>query len=390
MAVLWGHLWRIDAAFQLGDLRSVERHLGDVDLLARRHRAPLARWHYERLVIARAGLVGDFAGAREHNDRARDLAARMDDSSLSAMYYACRCLLAQICGDPFELDATMLAVAASAVPQPLIQMGRATAAIVAGDLAAGAAAFEELRNLPRRFPVGNRWASTLGQIGTLAAMLGDAEVAGDVLELLLPTAGYCNGEGSGAIFCMGSNARLLGDLALTAGRPTEAIRLYQDAIAVNMPIGARPYTALSRLGWAQALLDPSRQKRAGTSALDDLHTSHDLVRLSADEFRRLGMPGPLQRAVELERRISVQISENNPLSARENEVAVLVAGGLTNREIATRLVLSERTVESHVRAMLTKLGVRSRTDIAAWAIRAEPDRATAESDRATSHPYNAC
>lgn len=389
MAALWGQLWRIDAAFQLGDLTSVERHLGDVDLLARKHRAPLACWHYERLLIARAGLVGDFAAAREHNGRARDLAVRMDDSSLSTMYYACRCLLAQICGDPFELDATMLAMAASALPQPLIQIGRATAAIVAGDLAAGAAAFDELRDLPRRFPVGNRWASTLGQIGTLATMLGDAEVAGDVFELLLPTASYCNGEGSGAIFCMGSNARLLGDLALTAGRPVEAIRLYQDAIAVNTRIGARPYTALSRLGWAQALLDLARQKEIGMSGLDDLHTSSGLVLLSAAEFRRLGMPGPLQRAVGLERRITAQISAHNPLSARENEVAVLVAGGLTNREIATRLILSERTVESHVRATLTKLGVRSRTDIAAWAVRAETDQTTAAADRTISHPYNA-
>ena len=92
-------------------------------------------------------------------------------------------------------------------------------------------------------------------------MLGDAKVADDVLELLLPTAGYCTGEGSGAIFCMGSNARLLGDLALTAGRPIEAIRLYQDAIAVNSRIGARPYTALSRLGWAQALLDRTAQDK---------------------------------------------------------------------------------------------------------------------------------
>ena len=44
-----------------------------------------------------------------------------------------------------------------------------------------------------------------------------------------------------------------------------------------------------------------------------------------------------------------------------------VAGGLSNREIAERLVLSERTVETHVQHILTKLGFRSRTQIAAWA-----------------------
>ncbi len=117
------------------------------------------------------------------------------------------------------------------------------------------------------------------------------------------------------------------------------------------------------------------------TGLDDLHTARDLTRLSADEFRRLGMPGPLQRATSLERRIDEQISERNPLTARETEVSVLVAQGLTNREIAERLFLSERTVESHVRAMLTKLGVRSRTDIATWAVTTAWTQTAARSDR---------
>ena len=43
------------------------------------------------------------------------------------------------------------------------------------------------------------------------------------------------------------------------------------------------------------------------------------------------------------------------------------AAGLANREIAERLVLSDRTVETHVQHILTKLGFRSRTQVAAWA-----------------------
>ena len=54
------------------------------------------------------------------------------------------------------------------------------------------------------------------------------------------------------------------------------------------------------------------------------------------------------------------------LSNREREVAELVAAGLTDREIATRLVISPRTAESHVQHILTKLGFRSRSQIAAW------------------------
>ena len=55
-----------------------------------------------------------------------------------------------------------------------------------------------------------------------------------------------------------------------------------------------------------------------------------------------------------------------PLTRRETEVAALVAEGLTNREIAARLFISERTAESHVEQIRNKLGFHSRTQIAVW------------------------
>jgi DNA-binding CsgD family transcriptional regulator/sugar lactone lactonase YvrE len=54
------------------------------------------------------------------------------------------------------------------------------------------------------------------------------------------------------------------------------------------------------------------------------------------------------------------------LTRREREVAILVAQGLTNREIATRLFISERTAESHVEQIRGKLGFHSRVEIANW------------------------
>ena len=55
------------------------------------------------------------------------------------------------------------------------------------------------------------------------------------------------------------------------------------------------------------------------------------------------------------------------LSRREREVAELVAQGLTNRAIAERLFLSERTIEGHVEHAFNKLGLNSRTQLALWA-----------------------
>lgn len=60
----------------------------------------------------------------------------------------------------------------------------------------------------------------------------------------------------------------------------------------------------------------------------------------------------------------------HPLTGREREVAVLVSAGLTNAEIGDRLGIGRRTVESHLDRVRSKLGLRSRADLAAWAARA--------------------
>ncbi|WP_165821175.1 ATP-binding protein [Nocardioides gansuensis] len=68
------------------------------------------------------------------------------------------------------------------------------------------------------------------------------------------------------------------------------------------------------------------------------------------------------------------VESPSPLTRREQEIAQLVARGLTNREIASQLVISDRTAEAHVEHILTKLGFRSRTQIAAWLLQQQsPD-----------------
>jgi non-specific serine/threonine protein kinase len=54
------------------------------------------------------------------------------------------------------------------------------------------------------------------------------------------------------------------------------------------------------------------------------------------------------------------------------EVAQLVAQGLTNREIAAELVLSSRTIDSHVQHILTKLDFNTRSQIAGWVVGRQP------------------
>jgi len=82
------------------------------------------------------------------------------------------------------------------------------------------------------------------------------------------------------------------------------------------------------------------------------------------------------RALTLDQAIDYALGESEPdlaidvgpLSRREREVARLVAAGMTNQQIAERLFIAERTAEGHVERIRNKLGVRSRTEVATWAV----------------------
>ena len=60
--------------------------------------------------------------------------------------------------------------------------------------------------------------------------------------------------------------------------------------------------------------------------------------------------------------------QTNTANEREREVAALMAQGQTNGEIAQALVVTKRTVETHIRNILDKLGFSSRTQVIVWAI----------------------
>lgn len=88
---------------------------------------------------------------------------------------------------------------------------------------------------------------------------------------------------------------------------------------------------------------------------------------------RLGARRQLDRATALLRELGIRVRPAPTslpgigLSRREREVAVLVAQGLSNAEIGARLFVSPKTVEHHVTAVLGKLGLSKRAEVAAWA-----------------------
>ncbi len=94
-----------------------------------------------------------------------------------------------------------------------------------------------------------------------------------------------------------------------------------------------------------------------------------------DEFASLSEGAPQKIAEEIHRETPKEKAEETPqaekneitlLTPRENQVLELVAQGLTNKEIATRLVISENTVRSHLRFILDKLHMNNRVQAALW------------------------
>ncbi|MET0863113.1 MAG: AAA family ATPase [Nakamurella sp.] len=367
MPSLWGYLWQIDVHFQRGELDRIDEDLSAIDAIASRRRFPLARWHSQRIRAARAALQGDFELAYRINNESLLLANRMRDISMIGVAHALTVVLAVVRGDTGRLAPDILQMLRGGPPLPLVRALLLVLLALLEEKAEATSLLDELRFLIDDLPVGPRWAGTLALIGLAATLLDDRDAAERVYHQLLPSAGYYDGDGSGTIFSTGANARAVGELALTAGRVDEAVGHFADAVIANQRLGARPFVALSRIGWARALrsraTDPAL---AAVRSKGDLRLAADLARQAAAEFRRLDMPGPLAVADDLLTQLAGDARHENPLTTRESEIAALIAQQQSNKEIATRLVVSERTVESHVRNILGKLNLASRVEIADW------------------------
>jgi DNA-binding CsgD family transcriptional regulator len=92
--------------------------------------------------------------------------------------------------------------------------------------------------------------------------------------------------------------------------------------------------------------------------------------LAADAIEQHGRSLPaeqvLREALSNESATAVTVSSTAELTQREVEVAGLIERGLTNGDIATRLILSERTAHAHVRNILSKPRLASPTQVALW------------------------
>jgi DNA-binding CsgD family transcriptional regulator len=146
-----------------------------------------------------------------------------------------------------------------------------------------------------------------------------------------------------------------GDRAAAAAHHVSAVEAFEGA---ELPLDA----ARTRLLLAQALAESDSESAAADA------------RQSLATFDRVGAVRDADAAVALLRSLGVRATRSAPTAAgvltrRELEVLVLVAEGLSNREIGDRLFITPKTAEHHVANVLAKTGLSRRTEAAAYAYR---------------------
>ena len=163
----------------------------------------------------------------------------------------------------------------------------------------------------------------------------------------------------GRSYHLGSALCAVGDVKATG----ELERARTVFVELGMPYEA----ARSRLALGRQIQDPDREA-AVEEAKGALAT-----------FAELGATPEADAALALLRTLGVRTARRGPnalgaLTTREREIFALLAEGLSNREIATRLYITPKTVEHHVGHVLMKLNLRRRSEAAANAVRHGSDK----------------
>ena len=270
-----------------------------------------------------------------------------------------------------------------------------------GEYATARRLYEESLDLQHELGNAQGRADCLSHLGTAAFYQGDAAAAETLHEQSLAIWREL-GDIEGVAYALYK----LGDVALSRINVAEAARWFTEGLTASVELGwpwgivsavegaaglavvrGRPHSALKLAGFTAQLrktvaiplsaareqllaqrLAPARRalgeaeaaaawaegealvlEQAVAAALAELATSEATAAVSAEPRSPL-------------------LEEFGGLTARERDVAALIAAGSSNRGIATALVVGVKTVEAHITRILTKLGFSSRAQIAAWAV----------------------
>ena len=141
----------------------------------------------------------------------------------------------------------------------------------------------------------------------------------------------------------------------------------------NFETALKPGTPISPFEQARTELLYGEWLRRGRKRLE----ARPHLRMAADLFRQVGAP-PWEERAETELRATGETARKrdpstlDQLTPQELQIAGLVAGGMTNRQVAEQLYLSPRTIDYHLRKVFSKLGVSSRTELVQMGVPEQP------------------
>lgn len=351
----WGHCWRADAFWQLSRRVQLDAELTAYAGVVAHLREPLARWRLTMMRASVALLEGRFARATELADEALAIGRRGGHEEAGFFRVVFDTYLVPMTGGD-------LTGAESFVRQVVQQGNVLVRAWLAGLLAdmdrldEAAAEWAAVRPHLTEFPrYTQEWLVNTASTVDLCVQLDDVEILPGLYADLLPFAG---GQVTGGAHTpsMGPVALYLGKVAIRLGDLAAAHAHLSTSLRICAAMGAAPHEAMTHVELARLML--ARREPA------DLRLAEEHLTTATTIATRLGMATLVQRADALRERLPG--GRSGPLSPRQQEIAGLVADGLSNRQIAERLYLSERTVETHVRAILLKLGFESRSRVASW------------------------
>jgi DNA-binding CsgD family transcriptional regulator/tetratricopeptide (TPR) repeat protein len=352
---MWGALWRIESLIESGQLAAAAEELPTLGVAVERVGGPVSAWHLDRTTACVAQAQGRYVDAAAVARRAFERMQPIEPRPATGAYFALQCALSLHVG--ITDDAARFVEQPFEGPPRFRTMGRISRALLmllAGRHDDAALSYQGAG------PIGT-WS--LPPFFLVPGMVYGSYVAAglerwDDVTALMEQLEPFRGE-----HAIGEGVAYLGPVELALGRGAAAIgRL--DAAVDDLAVAARQAERAGAPGFVAEAHHHLATALVARGGPGDVERARSAARTADRLARALGMMAFVDRTGAL----VAHLCGDRPdaLSAREGEVAVLVAEGLTNRQIAARLVISERTAQNHVQHILTKLGFTTRSQIAAW------------------------
>jgi predicted ATPase/DNA-binding NarL/FixJ family response regulator len=322
-------------------------------------------WRARGLLVASflATISGDRDVALALLEQGTGLAGQLDDLATRALAAWAAGYVCLFAGDlpqaaaQFEDGLAALPDAAGGHQRAQLLLGLASAAGLAGDEERAVACHRELAALTEsgdEFFRHSYSTYSLWTLGLAAWRRGDLDRATGLQQECLRLRARHN-ERMGPAFCV----EVLAWIAASGRQYERAAVLLGAAAGLWQSMGTTLDSYQPMAGYER---DCERQARQalGEAAFEAAY-QRGLELLAEDVLAYALQQPPAKPPAK-----PSAVSDGAPLTPQEMQVARLVAGGRSNKEIAAGLVISQRTAENHVEHILTKLGFTSRAQVAAW------------------------